>query len=83
MDGDFLFLYSDFLNYSFATFLIYISFYPFAIDLRDPYTNNSPLPDFLVPIEKKAVDVTYPTFKNWVESKGSNDRQWYLYPVED
>lgn len=57
--------------------------YPFAIDLMDPYTNNPPLPDFRVPIETKAVDATYPAFKNWVESKGTQEKQWYLYPIEN
>lgn len=48
--------------------------YPFAINLVDV------LSDFVVPEERKAVDETYPYFKNWVDTKGTQNKDWYLHP---
>ena len=48
--------------------------YPFAINLADV------LSDFVVPEERKAVDATYPDFNNWVETKGAENKDWYLHP---
>lgn len=54
--------------------------YPFAIQLIDPVIANPPLPDFVVPIETKPVDETYPGFKDWVKSNGEKSLDWYLHP---
>lgn len=51
--------------------------YPFAINLTEVTS------DFVVPEEQKAVDVTYPNFKGWVDSNGKNNQDWYLHPVSD
>lgn len=48
--------------------------YPFAINLADV------LSDFVVPEERKAVDETYPDFNNWVDTKGAENKDWYLHP---
>lgn len=54
--------------------------YPFAIKLTDATMSSNPLPNFVVPAESKAVDETYPKFKEWVESNGKNSQDWYLHP---
>lgn len=51
--------------------------YPFAINLLGVSS------DFVVPEEQKAVDVTYPDFKDWVDSDGGKNKDWYLHPVSD
>ncbi len=48
--------------------------YPFAIHLAG-VTN-----EFIVPLESKTIDVTYPRYINWVESNMTQDKDWYLYP---
>lgn len=51
--------------------------YPFALELT---TNNSK-DEFIIPIEKRPVDTTYPKFDSWVTSGcAMTDADWYLYP---
>lgn len=47
--------------------------YPFAINMLGVTADQ-----FVIPAETKAVDETYPKFKNWVESSGKNDKDWYI-----
>lgn len=54
--------------------------YPFAIKLTGIKSATEPVPGFVVPIEHKAIDVTYPDFIKWVESNGANSTDWYLHP---
>lgn len=49
--------------------------YPFALDL--PFISDMP-----VPTESAHIDVTYPEFRNWVESKGQTNKDWYLKPLK-
>lgn len=54
--------------------------YPFAIKLTGIKSATEPVPGFVVPIEQKAIDVTYPDFIKWVESNGTDSKDWYLHP---
>lgn len=54
--------------------------YPFAIKLKGIESATEPVPGFVVPIENKAIDVTYPNFIKWVESNGTESTDWYLHP---
>lgn len=59
--------------------------YPFAIDLAGDINyddKTGTLPYFKVPQEGKSIDVTYPYFTNWVESKGIKNADWYKHPAE-
>lgn len=47
--------------------------YPFAINML-----NVTADQFIITDEKKAVDETYPKFKNWVDSSGAKDKDWYV-----
>lgn len=45
--------------------------YPFAIHLAG-------VTDFVLPDEKTPIDRAYPKFKSWAESKGQQDKDWYV-----
>lgn len=45
--------------------------YPFAIHLAGAT-------DFVLPDEKTPIDQAYPKFKSWAESKGQQDKDWYV-----
>lgn len=45
--------------------------YPFAIHLAG-------ITDFVLPDEKTPIDQAYPKFKPWAESKGEQDKDWYV-----
>ena len=49
--------------------------YPFAL-------NMSFMTDFPIPQEGKHIDDSYPKFRNWVESDGKSNKDWYLYPAK-
>lgn len=49
--------------------------YPFALNM--PFMKDIP-----VPTEGENIDITYPKFRNWVESGGTSDRDWYLHPAK-
>lgn len=49
--------------------------YPFAL-------NMAFMTDFPIPEEGKHIDDSYPKFRNWMESDGKNNKDWYLYPAE-
>lgn len=50
--------------------------YPFALNLvwKSEYGE---LKDFIIPEERKTIDVTYPEFNTWVESNGKDNLDWY------
>lgn len=48
--------------------------HPFALDL--------PTTDYRMPDEMVKIDVFYPDFATWVESRGEKCKEWYLSPVK-
>lgn len=48
--------------------------YPFALNMPFMQTIS-------IPAEGTNIDVSYPKFRNWVESDGKNNKDWYLYPA--
>ena len=50
--------------------------YPFAIHL------SGVSDEFVVPVEKEKIYVTYPRYSSWVESNMTSDKDWYLYPAK-
>lgn len=48
-----------------------------------PYAIHIPgeVADFVVPAESKSIDSYYPGFLKWIETKGEQDKDWYLHPV--
>ncbi|MCD8182331.1 MAG: LruC domain-containing protein [Bacteroides sp.] len=49
--------------------------YPYAL-------NMIKVKDFPIPEEGVRIDVSYPKFRNWVESKGTEDKDWYKHPAQ-
>lgn len=53
---------------------------PFAIDIA--FENESDQDAFVIPVETKSIDTYYPGFLNWVKTKGKENADWYLHPIE-
>lgn len=49
--------------------------YPFALEIVAEY-GSTDIPNFRVPVEKKAIDVTYPKFIDWVKNPSANADWW-------
>ena len=49
--------------------------FPFALNLVG-------VTDFPTPVEGQRIDKAYPRFKDWVNSEGKNNKDWYKYPAE-
>lgn len=49
---------------------------PFAIHLKDLDVKS-----FVIPKESQHLDLYYPKFLNWVNSKGQIDKDWFRYPL--
>lgn len=48
--------------------------YPFALNM--PFMQEVP-----IPAEGTNIDISYPKFRNWVESNGKSNKDWFLYPA--
>ena len=53
---------------------------PFAIDIA--FENESDQDAFVIPVETKSIDTYYPGLLNWVKTKGKENADWYLHPIE-
>lgn len=49
--------------------------YPFALEIVGAY-NSTDIPNFRIPVEEKAIDVTYPKFTDWVKNPSANADWW-------
>lgn len=49
--------------------------YPFALDIVAAY-GSTDIPNFRVPTEEKAIDITYPKFSEWVKNPSANANWW-------
>lgn len=49
--------------------------YPFAIEITGKF-DTSDIPNFQIPEENKAIDVSYPKFKDWVKNPSNNADWW-------
>lgn len=48
-----------------------------------PFAIHIPEANFRIPEEDVRIDKSYPQFAEWVISKGTESKDWYLYPDED
>lgn len=61
----------DLGNPSLGLYYVSATGYPFAIDLTG-------IDEFEFPEEKQKISVAYPRFKTWVESAGTDAKDWYV-----
>lgn len=55
----------------------------YMTELAYPFAINLPTIDYKISIEGRSIDKSYPKFKSWADSKGDQDKDWYLYPEEN
>lgn len=49
--------------------------YPFAIEISGSY-GTSDIPNFVIPVENKSIEESYPLFTKWVENPAQNQDWW-------
>ena len=55
----------------------------YMTEIAYPFAINLPTIDYKISIEGRSIDKSYPKFKSWADSKGDQDKDWYLYPEEN
>lgn len=53
---------------------------PFAIDLL--FENQKQMDTYVIPAERKPINVHYPDFLKWIKSQGKEYKDWYLRPQD-